>query len=152
MPNPISPSRIKKYIFQFSVFAENKVGCLNAITQTLVDADVHLLGMSCLDQTECAVVRFIPDYAETAESALKKAGIAYSKSRVIAVEMLSPQDLINVTRALGQAEINIHYLYPLFCRPCGLCGIVLSTDDLELSESVLRGFGIKVLDLDDIAR
>ena len=58
MPKSVPHSRIKKNIFQFSVFAENKVGCLNVITQAMLGTDVHLLGMSCLDQTDCAVIRF----------------------------------------------------------------------------------------------
>ncbi|MGN0860709.1 MAG: acetolactate synthase [Candidatus Spyradosoma sp.] len=152
MPKSVSRSRIKKNIFQFSVFAENKVGCLNVVTQALVSIDVHLLGMSCLDQTDCAVVRFVPNYAESAEKALKKAKIAYSRTRVVVAELATPEDLTKITQALGQAEINIHYLYPLFCRPEGRCGLVLSTNDLDLTESVLSGYGIRVLDLDDLAR
>lgn len=152
MSNSVSRSRIKKYIFQFSVFAENKVGCLNFIAESLVGIDVHILGMSCLDQTDCAIVRFVPDYAEAVEKLLKKANISYSKTRVIAVEFSGPKDLTKVTQSLRQAEINIHYLYPLFCRPEGRCGLILSTNDLELSESVLSGYGIRVLELDDIAR
>lgn len=152
MPKSISRSRIKKNIFQFSVFAENKVGCLNFIAEELSGTDVHLLGLSCLDQTDCAVIRFVPNYPEAAEKLLKKAKISYSKTRVIAVEFSSPENLVKITQSLRQAEINIHYLYPLFCRPGGGCGLVLSTNDLELSESVLSGYGIRVLDLDDLAR
>lgn len=152
MPKSVPHSRIKKNIFQFSVFAENKVGCLNVITQAMLGTDVHLLGMSCLDQTDCAVIRFVPDYAETAEKALKEANIAFSKTRVLIAELPSPEDLAKITQSLGQAEINIHYLYPLFCRPENRCGVVLSTNDLDLSESVLSCYGIRVLDLDDLAR
>lgn len=152
MPRSISRSRAQKQIFQFSVFAENKVGCLNTIIGTLIRADVHLLGMSCLDQTECAVVRFVPDYAETAEDILKKNKISYSKNRVIAAELTCAEDLIKITQALGQAEINIHYIYPMFCRPNSHSGLILSTNDLELSESVLSGYGIRMLDHNDLAR
>lgn len=152
MPESISRSRARKDIFQFSVFAENKVGCLNFIAEALVGADVHVLGMSCLDQTDCAVVRFVPNYAEPTEKLLKDAKISFSKTRVIAVEFSAPEDLTKITQALRQAEINIHYLYPLFRRPQGRCGIVLSTNDLELSASVLSCYGIRVLDLDDLAR
>lgn len=152
MSRALSRSRAKKNIFQFSVFAENKVGCLNLIAESLIGIDVHLLGMSCLDQTDCAVIRFVPNYAETTEKLLKKAKISFSKTRVLAVEFSSPEDFVKITQTLRQAEINIHYLYPLFCRPQGRCGLVLSTDDLDLSESVLSCYGIKALDMDDLAR
>lgn len=152
MSESVSRSRIKKNIFQFSVFAENKVGCLARIAETLLAGDVHLLGISCLDQTDCAVLRFVPNYAETAETLLENAGISYSKTRVLAVEFNTSEDFVKVTQSLRQAEINIHYLYPLFSRPDGKCGLVLSTNDLDLSESVLSCFGIRVLELDDLAR
>ena len=90
--------------------------------------------------------------AEAAEKFLKKSKISYTKNRVLAVEFACPENLVKITQALCQAEINIHYLYPLFCRPNGACGIVLSTDDTELSRSVLSGYGIRVLELDDLAR
>lgn len=152
MPKALSKDRIQKHIFQFSVFAENKIGCLNLITESLVRSGVHVLGMSCLDQTDCAIIRFLPDYAELAERFLKKAKISYTKTRVLAVEFARPEDLVKITQALRQAEINIHYLYPLFCRPDRSCGLILSTDDSELSGSVLSGYGIRVLELDDLAR
>lgn len=152
MPRALSKNRIQKSIFQFSVFAENKIGCLNLITESLIENGVHVLGMSCLDQTDCAIIRFLPDYAEAAEKFLKKSKISYTKNRVLAVEFACSENLVKITQALCQAEINIHYLYPLFCRPNGACGIVLSTDDTELSRSVLSGYGIRVLELDDLAR
>lgn len=145
-------TKAKKSVIQFSVFAENKVGCLNFITESLVGTDVHILGMSCLDQTDCAVIRFVPNYAESAEKILKAAHISFSKTRVLAVEFSAPEDFVKITQSLRQAEINIHYLYPLFCRPEGRCGLVLSTNDLELSESVLSCFGVKALDMNDLAR
>lgn len=152
MPESVSRSRIKKNIFQFSVFAENKFGCLDTIAGTLLGSDVHLLGISCLDQTDCAVLRFVPDYAETTEALLKQEHISYSRTRVLAVEFAGPQDFVKITQALRQAEININYLYPLFQRPEGKCGLILSTNDLDLSESVLSCYGIRILELDDLAR
>jgi len=152
MPKAVPRSRAKKSVFQFSVFAENKVGCLNFIAESLVGTDVHILGMSCLDQTDCAVIRFVPNYPEVAEKFLKSAHISFSKTRVLAVEFSAPEDFVKITQSLRQAEINIHYLYPLFFRPKGRCGLVLSTNDLDLSESVLSCFGIKSLDMNDLAR
>ena len=152
MPKSLSKNRIRKPIIQFSVFAENKIGGLNLIAEALTENGVHVLGVSCLDQTDCAVIRVLPDYAEPTEKFLKKAKISYTKTPVIAVEFGCPEDLVKITRSLRQAEINIHYLYPLFCRPNGACGMVLSTDDPELSACVLSGYGIRVLELDDIVR
>lgn len=141
-----------KTIFQFSIFAENKVGCLNLILQRLRQADVHILAFSCIDQTDCAVLRIVPNYPEAAELALQEAGMAFSKTPILAVRLMCNDDLPRVTQALAQAEINIHYIYPFVTRPGAQSAIVLACDAAELAEQILCGFGIEVLNLDDLAR
>ena len=147
-----SRSRPCKEIFQFSIFAENKVGCLNLVLQRLLQADVHILALSCIDQTDCAVLRIVPNYPEAAESALKNAGMVFSKTPVLAIRLLRNEDLGKLTQALAQAEINIHYIYPFVCRPCSESAIILACDAAESAEEILSGFGIDVLNLDDLAR
>lgn len=147
-----SRSRPCKEIFQFSVFAENKVGCLNLVLQRLLQADVHILALSCVDQTDCAVLRVVPNYPEVAEIALRNAEMAFSKTRICAIRLARSADLAKVTRALAQAEINIHYIYPFICRPNAESAIVLACDAPESAEEILSGFGIEILNLDDIAR
>lgn len=141
-----------KSIFQFSIFAENKVGCLNLILQRLRQADVHILALSCIDQTDCAVLRIVPNYPEAAELALREAGTAFSKTPILAIRLACNDDLTKVTQSLAQAEINIHYIYPFVTRPDGQSAIVLACDAGELAEQILSGFGIDVLGLDDLAR
>lgn len=147
-----SRSRPSEAIFQFSIFAENKVGCLNTVLQRLRQADVHILALSCIDQTDCAVLRIVPNYPEAAEIALKNAGMAFSKSVILAIRLACNDDLPKVTQSLAQAEINIHYIYPFVTRPNAQSAIVLACDAPELAEQILCGFGIEVLHLDDLAR
>ncbi len=145
-------SREHREIFQFSIFAENKVGCLNAILKKLQEKGIAILALTCVDQTDCAVLRIVPSYPEAAEEALKSAGMEFSKSPVLAVKLTQNCDLTKITQSLAQTEINIHYLYPFLCRPdCG-SALVLSCDSPYLATSVLSGFGVQILSLDDIAR
>ena len=147
-----SRARPCKEIFQFSIFAENKVGCLNLVLQRLLQADVHILALSCIDQTDCAVLRIVPNYPEAAEIVLKESGMAFSKTPILAIRLLRAADLAKVTQALAQAEINIHYIYPFVCRPCSESAIVLACDAPESAEEFLSGFGMEVLCLAELAR
>lgn len=147
-----SRSRPCREVFQFSIFAENKVGCLNLVLQRLLQSDVHILALSCIDQTDCAVLRIVPNYPEAAEIALKNAGMVFSKTPILAIRLLRSEDLAKITQALAQAEINIHYIYPFVCRPGSENAIVLACDVPETAEEILNGFGIEILNLDDLAR
>ncbi|MGN0835437.1 MAG: hypothetical protein ACI4QA_06400 [Candidatus Spyradosoma sp.] len=152
MPVISQRSRPRKDIFQFSIFAENKVGCLNRVLQRLHQDDVRILALSCIDQTDCAVLRIVPNYPEAAEIALKSAGMIFSKTPILAIRLRDGEDLAKVTRSLAQAEINIHYIYPFVCCPNAQSAVVLSCDAAELAERILSGFGVEIFDLDDFAR
>ena len=145
-------SREQKEIFQFSIFAENKVGCLNSILKKLLENGSEILAMTCVDQTDCAVLRIVPSYPDTTENTLKSAGMVFSKSPVLAVKLSQNGDLEKITQSLAQTEINIHYLYPFLCRPDGGSALVLSCDSPYLATEILTGFGIQILNLDDLAR
>ena len=152
MEPKIVESRTRKNIVQFSVFAENKVGCLNLILQRMLQNVVHIMAISCIDQTDCAVLRIVPNYPEAAEKTLADAGTTFSKCNVLALELDQNEDLVKITRALCQAEINIHYLYPFVCRPHEKSGIILACDAPELAEKILSAHGLAQLELDDLAR
>ncbi len=145
-----SPER--RYLKQFSIFADNKVGRLNEILISLAKLDIHVMALCSVDTTDNSIVRLVVDYWEPARDYFHQAGLAHSLCEVVAVELDTEADLSRVTCALVQAEINIHYTYPLLTRPQGKCGLVLRLEDNELGCDVLAQSGIRVLDLGDIAR
>lgn len=146
----LSPQR--RYLKQFSIFADNKVGRLNEIFISLAKLDIHVMAICSVDTTDSSIVRLLLDYWEPGRDYFNQAGLAYSLCEVVAVELDTEADLRRVTCALVQAEINIHYTYPLLSRPQGKCGLVLRLEDNELGCDVLAQSGVKVLDQDDIAR
>ncbi len=139
-------------IIQFSIFASNRVGRLNDILSIFQNNDIHVMALCAIDNTETATVRMVVDYVEPARVLLKKKGIPFNESEVIAVELEREEQVKMVTCALVQAEINIHYLYPFLIRPKGHTGLILSLEDKELAEDVLRRQGLTVLRRSDIAR
>lgn len=139
-------------IRQFSIFADNKVGRFNDIVMMLAARDIHLMAVCTLDTTDTTVIRLIVDYWEKARDLFREQGLSYSLNEVVVVEIPTEQDIPQVTCALVQTEINIHYVYPLLTRPRGMCGLVLRLEDNELATDVLTRQGIRVLDHHDIAR
>jgi hypothetical protein len=68
------------------------------------------------------------------------------------VEIDTEAQLKTVTLALVQAEINIHYIYPLLMRPHGKTGLILRLEDPELAAEVLKRNNVKVLAQNDLSR
>lgn len=145
-------SRGPEPVHQFSVFADNKVGRLNDIIMMLAAQDIHIMSLCTVDTTDDSIIRLIVDYWEQAKNLFDERGFAYSLSEVIVVEVLTEQQIREVTCALVQAEINIHYIYPLLTRPQGKSGLVIRLEDNELAADILRQKGLQVLDHSEIAR
>lgn len=137
---------------QFSIFADNKVGRLNDIIMMLASHDVHIMSVTSVDTTDNVIIRLIVDYWEQARDFFHEQGFAFSLNEVLVAEINTEQDLKKVTCALVQAEINIHYAYPMLTRPGGKSGLVLRLEDNELAADVLNRNGIRVLNHSDIAR
>ncbi|MGA1204517.1 MAG: acetolactate synthase [Opitutales bacterium] len=152
MDSGILQSREREPVLQFSIFADNKVGRLNELVQRFNQRDIHIIALSQLDSTECTIMRFIPDYPETARQMLRELGYAFSEAPILAVEIATEADLKYITSALVEAEINIHYLYPFIMRPNGRSALAMNVEDNEFAESVLQARQIKCLTRDDIAR
>ena len=148
----ITERRRRDPIRQLSVFADNKVGRLNELVQILAKENIHILAFSQVDTTEFTIMRFVVNYHDEARRVLAERGYVFSEIEVIGVEMASEAELRNVTAALLEAEINIHYLYPFLVRPRGKTGLVISLEDNDLASEVFSCKGLSVLDQNDLAR
>jgi len=137
---------------QFSVFAENKVGRLHDVISLLAGKDVHVLALCLVDTTDSTIIRLVVDYPEMAAPLLSAQGFSHSLAEVLAVEIDTEARLQQVTSALVQAEINIHYIYPFLMRPHSKTGLVLRLEDPELAAEVLKRNQITVLTQNDLAR
>lgn len=149
-PTATRPSRHP--VRQFSVFADNKVGRLHEILTRLHQVGLHVLALTSVDSTECTIVRLVVDYPEQAHEALEDFAFHFCETEVLVAEVPPEADLGRITAALLEAEINIHYAYPMLCRPNGHPALVLCLEDLELATQVLQQHQLKVLDQGDIAR
>jgi hypothetical protein len=97
---------------QITVFLENRPGILADLCAHLSDHRISIRAMSVLDNTDTGIVRLVVNDPEQAKAALSGAGVAFTTTRCLAVEMPNdPGALGGVARTLSLAGINIDYVY-----------------------------------------
>ena len=128
---------------QFTIFLENRVGRLTALLRALEETVGKIIALSIEESADSALVRLICADPETGRDALRNHGFSFSETELIAVELprKTKQPLIAICSALLSAEINIHYAYPLLCRPRGPA-VALYVEDPTLAAQILirKGF------------
>lgn len=137
---------------QFSVFIENRVGRLHELTAMLAKHNVHIMAMTTLDTTDCAIDRMVVDDPDRARELMAANNFFFTECDVLAVEFSDESKLQEIFKALYEAEMNIHYVYSFICRPRGKTAIALNVEDTDLAAQSLSQRGFKVLTQRDISR
>ena len=137
---------------QFSVFAENRLGRLYDLISLLRKHEVHVMGLTVLDTTDSAIVRFVVDDPEQTRELLVNNDFPYVECTVLAVEITDESQLKGVLAALFEAEINIHYIYSFIKRPDGRAALAISAEDDDVAAQSLTTRGFRVLTQRDISR
>lgn len=145
---PVAADPVK----QFSVFIPNRVGQLFDLTALLAKHNVHIMAMTTLDTTDCAIDRLIVDDPERARELMAANNFAFTECDVLVVEISGEAQLKEVLGALLTVEINILYLYAFLLRPEGKSALALNVDDADLASSALNTQGFRVLNQRDISR
>ncbi len=137
---------------QFSVFLDNRVGKLLEVLESIDGSNTaELRGLSIIDSSDYAVVRFIFNNANAARVVLERHKCAYCETAVLVVELGESQSLASVCRHLLRAEINIHFSYSLMPSQTGGSIFVICTDDPTFAGQVMRRKGCRVLGEADLA-
>ncbi|MCE5277471.1 MAG: ACT domain-containing protein [Planctomycetaceae bacterium] len=133
-------------VMQLSVFLENKPGELSRPCKALSQAGVNLLSVCLADTAQFGILRMIVPDPDTAKAALEAAGYVVNLAQVIAVDMSDrPGSLTAITTMLGQASINIEYLYAFCSRIAGNAVLVMRFEDPDAAISVLQSHSVRVL-------
>ena len=142
----------REMLRQFVIHSENKVGWLNDMVNTLNAADIHVMAISVLDTTDSALVRMVTNYPDETRKILQRMGITHSERKIVAVEIANEGSLKQVTSALLQAEINIHYVYPFLAWPKDRPVPALGLEDEDVAIDVLTRNNLRVLSQEHLAR
>lgn len=145
------PERNWPCLRQFCVFIENRVGSLHDLMRHLERHDLRVVALSIDNSVDFAVVRLMVDSYERARELFHLGGYSFIENDIIGVELPdSGQPYLSVCTTLLQAEINIHYTYPLLYRRGGRGAIALFVDDIDRGLELLTDKGHQIITENDL--
>lgn len=132
---------------QISVFVESKPGHLLRTLALFESSKINVRGFSVSDTGDYGISRFIVDDYLGAKKVLEEAHAAFTVTDVICLKLEDRAgDLANVIKAIAANGINISYSYSMISTY-----IILSTDDIERTESILNGNSIQTIDQEELS-
>ncbi len=136
---------------QISVFLENKPGKLADFTDVLSGQGIDMRALSIAEASDFGIVRIIVDDVYNASTVLKDAGYICSITKVLAVEMPDePGALSKIIRVLGDADVNVEYMYAFTSRKKGRAYMIIRVADNDKAIEVLNKYGIRPICQDDL--
>lgn len=136
---------------QFCVFMENRVGRLHELFKALERNNLRVIAMSVVDSADFSTVRLMVDDADRAREIFALSQFTWFENNVLGICLPDdPQPMVRVCLALMQAELNIHYTYPLLFRRSGRGAIAVGVDDIDMAQEILKERGLEIITEDDL--
>lgn len=133
-------------IKQNIVFVENRAGSLRKVTEILAKENVDIYGFACFDAPEFALFRMVSSGADKAAAALTENGFINRVTDVIAVDLKDEVGgLDEILNAVGESNISLDYIYTSYHRDSQTPVVIIHSEEIFLTESVLKNKGFKVL-------
>lgn len=131
---------------QLSIYAENRKGTMQHITQVLADEDINIWGSCTNDGAEYGINRMVVSHPEKAVAALEAVGYLCRLTSVIGVELEDEVGNLNrLLKALAESNININYIYLSFNRESGKPVLIFHTEDSSEVELCIKNKGFSVV-------
>lgn len=138
-------------IKQITVFVENKKGTVVSVTDTLAKNNINLRALSIAETETFGILRMIVNDEKAAKKVLAESGHLIKVIDVIGVKIGDqPGKLTEALRALGEASINVEYLYAFMSRTEKHAYVVLRVEENEKAEEALVSAGFKMITEADI--
>ncbi|MGB9711027.1 MAG: ACT domain-containing protein [Thermodesulfovibrio sp.] len=138
-------------IKQISVFLENKRGRLYEALKALAEQDINIRALSIADTSEFGILRMIVTDPEKAKDILEKNEFTVKLTNVIAIAVKDqPGGLAEALKHLYDSNINIEYIYAFVEKSGQKAVVVLRTENLDKTISILQEKGITLLSWDDV--
>ena len=136
---------------QFGIFLENRVGRLHDLLRHIERHDLKVMALSIVESVDYAVVRLMVNNYDRAKDVFSLSGFTVFESDIVGVELPDdPQPFARICLALLQAEVNIHYTYPLLYRRQGRGAIALCVDDVDQGMRILADKGHRIITETDL--
>ncbi len=138
---------------QISVFIENRSGRLREVADVLGKHRINIRALSLADTSDYGILRLILDKPDKALSVLKEANFTLSETDVIAVEVSDrPGGLAEVLDVLGEAGINVEYMYAFVEKSSDNAVMIFRIENIEAATNALQKKNIVILDNERITR
>jgi hypothetical protein len=125
-------------VTQFSIALENVPGQLGRLCRVLTQADVNIRAISISDAADLSTIRLLVSNTTAAKRALREAGITFVTQEVLLIEVEDkPGALEDVALRLGEAGINVQYVYGMGDGGKGFARMVLRVSDVDRAKQVL---------------
>ena len=132
---------------QLSILVVNKAGSLREASTVLSDSGVNIRAVAAFDTPEFGILRMVVDDCEKAKDVLTQKGFVVRLNDVIGIELEDKKgNLTAMLDILADANISIDFIYCFVIRENQAPVIVIHTDDLQVSASMLKDHGFKVVD------
>ena len=137
-------------IKQNIVFVENRAGSLRKVTEILAKEKIDIYGFACFDAPEFALFRMVSSDAQKAEKILTANGFINRITDVIAVNVKDEAGgLDEILSVVGESYISLDYIYTSYHRSNQIPVVILHSDEIFLTESILKNNGFKAIDTVD---
>jgi hypothetical protein len=124
---------------QLSVALENVPGQLSRLCRVMAQAKVNIRGISVSDSADISTIRLIASDPAAAKTALREAGLCFVSQEVLIVELEDkPGALEEVAARLGDAGLNVLYIYGTGDVVGGKARLVIRVDDVNRARQALR--------------
>jgi hypothetical protein len=133
-------------IKQLSVFLENKKGRLYEALKTLAEVRINIRALSIADTFEFGILIMIVTDLKKAKEILENNDFTVKLTNVIAIAVKDkPGGLAEALKHLYEADINIEYIYAFVEKSGEKAVVVLRTENLDKTISLLQDKGVKLL-------
>ena len=124
---------------EFNIQLEDRPGTLSTICRALADARVNIVGIQAFAlQKGKSEVHLLVDDPATAKAVLKNESTAYQEAEVVQAKLSNrPGELAHAAASLGDAGINIDYVYSTIDLDTNAPALVFGVKDARRAASIL---------------
>ncbi|AEH22748.1 amino acid-binding ACT domain protein [Thermodesulfobacterium geofontis OPF15] len=141
------------YVDIISIFAENKPGKLEKITEVLAKENINILGFSIVSVKDFGVIKFLVDMPEKAYKKFKEAGFTVAKIPAIGIELEDrPGGLYEILKLISSKNINVENALVYVAETRKKAYFVFEVEDLEKTWEKLKDEKVKFLKSSDFIK
>jgi hypothetical protein len=131
-------------VMQISIFAENKLGKMDKVTEVLSDFRINILAISITSTNGFGIIKFVVDKPDLALEKLREHGFTVSLTEVLAIEMTDrPGSLHDVVHVLVQKGINIENASVYVAEAKKRAYLLVEVKDIENAKKLLEKENLK---------